>query len=116
LLGEGETGSPRSRLRARDTAVGGACNVADGDGDGGGEGEASRMRGTGLDLEGVANGFGNVFLIGEDTCFCFPLFFSGENGLKVDKGAVASTGRGRGREGWDFLGVDGAGGGLDAFL
>lgn len=79
LLGEGETGSPRRRLRARDTAVVGAGGSFWANNAGKGSGEGERV---GLDFLGVAKGFG---------------LFLGEKGLTEERGGVGSGWRGFGK-------------------
>lgn len=83
LLGEGETGSPRKRFRARETAVvdgdAFACEMA---GNASGEGVGVGGRGFGLLFVGVANGFE----LG--TCL-----FTGEKGLNPGRGGTWSAGR-----------------------
>jgi len=46
-------------------------------------------------LDGVAKGFDESGLrVGGGESLCFPLFLTGENGLKPGRGATTSTGRG----------------------
>lgn len=92
LLGEGETGSPRNRFRARETAAvdtgwpceEDACAFGCSRVDGNGSGEV-RVRG----LAGVANGFA----WGEVREGCVVDFLAGEKGLKPGRGGTGSAGR-----------------------
>ena len=77
FLGEGETGSPRRRFRARTIAV-----LGPGTKDGIEEGEETGFT---RDLVGVANGFGEACL--DDL----PLSLTGEKGLNPASGGVTWT-------------------------
>ena len=109
FTGEGETGSPRKRLRARETGfdafelpldlvLGGGRYSGSGSGSrawkesaGSGAGEASR-RGLDFALPGVANGLGSLCEgdgDGDPRTRRFDLSFLGENGFDAD---AVSTG------------------------
>lgn len=104
LVGEGDTGSPRRRFLARETAVVGPLRVRGaGDGDEGADCGTITGKGSGdalvyLDLElaldGVANGFERNAWVAVVVALCFPLLFCGEKGLNVDNGEVVSMRRG----------------------
>ena len=95
LLGEGETGSPRKRFRARETAdVGTGRTWEDSLAFGwGGSGEGVSAGGCDLRLllVGVAKGFARE--VERD-------FLVGEKGLNPGRGGAGSAGRGLGRVGF----------------
>lgn len=90
LFGEGETGSPRSRFRARDTADVGATGnngASGGLGLEGSPGDVDSAR-FGADLVGVEKGLRVTF---DGKGVRLALFLAGEKGLKVARGAVVSA-------------------------
>ena len=101
LFGEGETGSPRRRFRALETAETGSV----GDSSTAGSTNGSKSARFAADFVGVAKGFRR-----DGSALFLPLFFTGEKGLNVASGAVVSATRGaEGNDATLLGGVEGAG-------
>lgn len=109
FTGDGDTGSPRSRLRARDAAVFSGTGFEEaarswdsidgmGESDSGDGSLCGRTRGCDFPLLGVANGLarekeGERDGDGGDTSRCFPLLLTGEKGLEVEVEVEVFTAR-----------------------
>jgi hypothetical protein len=129
LLGDGETGSPRRRFRARDIAAEGYGGDMEGKVDeevGSGAKRRGNSSRDGLelscerDLPGLLNGFGDNSCFTVAFAFCFFILL-GEKGLNVERGAVCTIGRMAGMVNrWSgdgsLGGVDGVTTGLESFL
>ena len=112
MFGDGETGSPRKRFRALETAE--VFRIGDngtlGSLKDGSVCELRRNR-LGAGFVGVENGF-CVTCGGMrgGSALSFPLFFTGEKGLNVGSGAIVSAAREAEGSNADFFGgVEGAG-------